>query len=234
MTGAAPSATHAEDLALAVACVRREPAALEALDRVIVTSVARAVIRMDDSQAFRDLVAQEVRTRLLIGEPPRIAEYAGRGPLAAWIKTAAVRTALNLRRGVAERGHDPLASSLGEASTGPEIDLLRARYRVEFEEALRAALGRLSPRWRAVLALQVRDGMSSDKIAAMYRVGRSTAKRWLVAAREELALETRRELGARLTLTPSELESVGAALVSAMHVSIARLLEPAEHAEPES
>jgi RNA polymerase sigma-70 factor (ECF subfamily) len=219
-----PARERAADLAVAFASSRRDPGALMALDALIRTASARAVARIDPSKSFADLVAQEVRTRLLVGEHPRIAEYAGHGPLAGWLRTAAVRVALNLKRGLPEQPHGALSSSVGAVAVEPELALLRARYRDDFEAAVRAALARLPARERAALCLNVRDGMSSEKIAVLYGVSRATAKRLLARARDTLATETRRELHARLRLTDSELESVARALYGDIEVSVASLL----------
>jgi RNA polymerase sigma-70 factor, ECF subfamily len=222
--GVPPSRAYAGDLALAFAAACGIPAAQRRLDALLTASVARAVARIDSTRAFADVVAQELRGRLLLGDRPKIAQYSGRGPLAGWLRTAATRTALNLRRGHAIRNHEPLGSGLGAANNAPELEILRTRHRRDFEEAVRTALGRLSARERAILSLNVGDGMSSDRIAALYRVGRSTAKRWLVAARAVLADETKRELRARLQLSSAEYESIAAGVRSAVDVSVLRIL----------
>ena len=44
---------------------------------------------------------QRLRERLFVGsdgEPARLASYSGRGPLGTWVRIAAIRLALNLRR----------------------------------------------------------------------------------------------------------------------------------------
>jgi RNA polymerase sigma-70 factor (ECF subfamily) len=222
--GALPSHEHAGDLALTFACARSVPSALQTLDPILTSNVARAVASIDRSSAFVDLVSQELRGRLLLGPSPKIGEYGGRGSLAGWLRTVATRTALNLRRGQAERPHDDLASELRDPAASPDVEILRAKYRGDFEHALRAALRRLPARERAVLCLNVRDGMSSDRIAALYRVGRSTVKRWLIAAREELAAGTKRELQSRLALSSAEYHSVAEGVRSAVDVSILRIL----------
>src|ERR1700722_13903507 len=94
-----PALERAEDLALASAAGRGDTEALQALDALLVASVRRAVARIDRSPAFADLVAQELRTRLFVGPRPRIADYAAGGPLSSWLRSAAARIALNLRRG---------------------------------------------------------------------------------------------------------------------------------------
>jgi RNA polymerase sigma-70 factor (ECF subfamily) len=223
--GALPPAQHAGDLWLACACAHGIPAALRAFDAALAPVVARAVARIDSSSSFCDVVAQELRTKLLVGSPSKIAEYGGLAPLGAWLKTAATRTALNLRRGKAEEAHDSVSSGIWARAGGPDAQLLRARFREELKAALAQALARMSTRERAMLSLNVRDGMSIDKLAEAYGVGRSTAARWLAAAREQLERETKKELEERLKLTPSELRSLADEVKSHIDVSLGGLLD---------
>jgi RNA polymerase sigma-70 factor (ECF subfamily) len=220
-----PGLERAVELAIAFAAARGDAGALKALDELLLGSVGRAVARIDPSPAFADLVAQELRMHLLVGDRPRIAEYAGRGPIAGWLRTAASRIALNLRRGAAERGHDGLSSKMQAVASEPEVALLRARYRGDFEASLRAALAGLPSRERALLSLSVRDGLNSEKIAGLYGVSRATAKRMLVRARGLLLTETKRELRGRLELTSSEFHSVARAVCDDMDISVVRLLQ---------
>ena len=84
---------------------------------------------------------------------PRIARYAGRGPLIAWVRTAAVRLALDRlrehRREVAlpDDEEDLAPAALGGAhghepcpAQGPEHPLIRQHYREHFHAAFAAAL----------------------------------------------------------------------------------------------
>jgi RNA polymerase sigma-70 factor (ECF subfamily) len=219
-----PAIEHAGDVYLACACALGVPRALEAFDRVLSSSVARGVARIDPSRAFADLVAQELRARLLLGDPPKIAGYQGRAPLATWLKTAAVRAALNLGRGRAEQRHESVSSKIHDPDR-PEVAFARTRYRAAFEEALRLALRDLPARDRELLCASVRDRASIDVLAETYGVGRSTAARWLAAARERLTASARRVLQEKLRLTPSELDSLAAEVRSDVDVSIVRLLE---------
>lgn len=225
--GALPEPERGVDLAIAFAAHRGDVAALAALDALLVASVAKAVARIDPSPAFRALVAQELRTHLLVGERPRIQEYAGRGTLSGWLRTAAGRIALNLRRGAAERVHESLTSRIGAMVVEPEAAVLRARYREHFEASLRAALSALPDRERALLLLTVRDGVTSAQIATLYKVSLATAKRMLARARARLLEDTKGELRKRLSLTSSEFDSVARAVCDDLDVSVARLLDGA-------
>ena len=223
--GKLPAMDRAVDLGLAFASSRGDARALKALDAVLVTSVGRAVARIDSSRAFADLVAQELRTRLFVGERPRIKEYSGKGPLAGWLRTTAARIALNLRRGADDRGHEALRSNIRAMASEPEVAVLRAKYREDFEAALRVALETLPSKEKAILCLNVRDGMSSEKIATLYRVSRATAKRMLVRARQMLLEGTEKELRSRLMLTTGEFESIARVIHEDLEVSVLRLLK---------
>jgi RNA polymerase sigma-70 factor (ECF subfamily) len=219
---------HASDLALAAACAVADSAAMATLDALIVEVVRRAVRRIDASPGFADLVAQELRTRLLSGESPRIREYAGRSSLRRWLTTAAVRIALNARRGKVEQAHDSVGSGIRALALEPDIALLRLRAHGELSTSVEAALGRLAPRDRALLRLSVVDGVGVEGLARMYGVTKSTSARWLAAARETLRALVREDLCERLALTAAELESFVHALSGDIDVSVARMLADAD------
>lgn len=223
--GGPPPPARAEDLAIAFAAARGDAAALARLDGLVTQAARRACAPIDASPELADRVAQELRTRLLVGDAPRIHEYAGRGPLAAWLHIAARRTALNLRRGEGARKQSELASKLEAVVDAPETAYLRARYRGDFEDALRAALAKIPSRERLALCLNLRDGVSGNQLATVYGVSPATAKRLLARARELLLAQTQRELRERLGLTSSEFESLARALYSDVDVSIVRLLQ---------
>src|SRR5688500_14031830 len=96
-----PVPPHAADLVLACACARGDRAAVAVFAREMAPVMRSAARRIDDSADFADEVAQAAGERLLVARdqlPPRIAEYAGQGALAAWVRVAAMRIAMNLLR----------------------------------------------------------------------------------------------------------------------------------------
>lgn len=224
-----PSLDISADLYLACACALGVPGAAAAFERSFAEVIARAIRRVDASPAFVEDAGQEIRARLLVrsGEgPPKIAEYAGRAPLHTWLRTLSVRTALSLRRGKKEHLHEELApeDDLLIADADPEMGYLKARYQPQFEASIHAALAKLDARERTLLRLHLVEGMSIDALGAHYRVGRSTAARWLASARKALFEHTRAELTALLDLEPSEFESLVALVRSRLDVSARRLL----------
>jgi RNA polymerase sigma-70 factor (ECF subfamily) len=224
-----PLEAHAADMYLACACSLGVSGALAAFERTFFGDLSRAVAAVDSSQAFVEEVLQATRERLLVGtsaEPSKIADYAGRASLRSWLSAVAVRWAISQRRRKSDQRHETFTAEDDRrlAMGGPEFDYLRGRYKDAFEDAVRDAIERLPAKQRLLLRLNLVDGMSIDKLAVAYHVGRSTAARWLASARSALLEEARREMRAKLGLTASELESIGADMRSQLEVSILRLL----------
>ena len=219
-----------EELFLAWACARGDPAATRALDTHYLARLGPTVGRVDPSPDFLDEVLQQLREKLLVGPSPRIATYDGAGPLMSWLRAAAVRTALNARRPGAREvaADDEALEALPLAGPDPELAAVRGQHRAVFSEAFRAALATLTPRERNLLRLQALDGLSLSAIGEMYGVNKSTVSRWLAHAHEALLAATREGLAQRLALDPAALDSLLKAMRSSLDLSVARLLGPAE------
>jgi RNA polymerase sigma-70 factor (ECF subfamily) len=221
----------AGDVYLAVACAKGVSAALAVFDRDVLAAVPGWVRHIDASPAFGDEVRQLLAEKLLVGAAPKIADYAGRGALAKWVRVAATRTALNLREekhGRHERkervGGDSALDVLPAAGRDAELDVLRARYASELARALKESLAELPEEQRVLLRLHFADGESGERIAALFRVNRSTVSRWIKAAREAILDGTRRRLTERVKLTPAEADSLARALHADLDVSLTSLL----------
>jgi RNA polymerase sigma-70 factor (ECF subfamily) len=225
--GELPAIDRAGDLWIACACAEGTKGAAAAFEKAFRGPIERAVAQVDRSVV--DEVTQLVMVSLLVrdGETrPRIADYGGRAGLRTWLATVATRAALKSRRRKGDQGHESL-TGLAEAfvEAAPELAIAKANYGPELDVALRQALESLEPRARVLLRLHHAKGWSIDRLGVLYKVGRSTAARWVSAARESLLAETKRVLVARLGLTPSELESLVAVLQSQLDVSLVRLLD---------
>ena len=222
---------HAADLYLAAACLSQDPVALAAFDRELVAGARAAIRSIDATAAFLDEAVQRLRASLLVGENgrPRIADYAGRGPLAAWVGVAAVRTALMMKRSAQRAKEVPAGDDWGDAlavlSTGnPELDLLKRQYATAFGEALREAVSALEPRLRSALRMSFVDGLSIDEIGAVYGVHRATSARWIQRACDQVLELTRAHLASRLALSATELDRMTALVHSQLDVSLSQLL----------
>jgi RNA polymerase sigma-70 factor (ECF subfamily) len=219
---------RAADLYLCCACLRRDGRALAAFDALLVASATPALVRMGLASEARDEVAQALREKLFVGRagPAKLAEYAGRGALASWLRAAAVRTALN---GLRDRGR---RASLGDddwlawPSPGddPEVAALKRAFGADFRAAFSGALASLEPRARLLLRQHLLDGLGHEQLGALYGVHSVTAYRWLRDARSSLVKETRARLAAGRRVRAEELDSLLRLLESQLDASVTRLL----------
>jgi RNA polymerase sigma-70 factor (ECF subfamily) len=163
---------HREDLELARACAAGERSAREAFERDHLGAVAEHAALVDRSPEF----AQRVRTALAaeLFRAGRIQEYTGDAPLAAWIRIAALRTALALQR-----------AATPSASTAVGTDEVRLT-RESDEAAVAVALHDLPVRDRLLLRLLRVENMDSGAVGAIYGVPTSTVTRWVTEIRQRI------------------------------------------------
>jgi RNA polymerase sigma-70 factor (ECF subfamily) len=223
------STEHDADLFLACACACDVPGAASAFDRALLSQVARWVRRVDATPAFADEVRQRLGERLLVtapGRPPRLAEYEGRGPLGAWVRVAALRVALDLKRERSRAMGDVLEAELVLAARpDPEEALLIERHRQDYQAALRTALRILTVRERTILRLSILDGLSTDGLGALYNVHKTTTARWVRQARARLIGETYRCLSEQLMLSEAQLHSLNRVLLSQIELRLSGLFD---------
>jgi RNA polymerase sigma-70 factor (ECF subfamily) len=216
-----------EDLWLACATLRGDPAALRAFDAHARRGLGAAIAHLDGGSALVADVIDAVRARVLpvdAGGQARLAAYRGRGDLRGWIRVVAVREALQLLR--ARRHEAPLVDDLAGrlAADDAGATALTAAERASYRDAFRAALATLTPRARNLLRQQHLHGTTVDELGALYGVHRATAARWVQTAREEVLRATRRHVAAALRLTGAELDSVMARLGDHLEVSLRETL----------
>lgn len=209
-----------EDLFLACACSLDIPGALRAFRERFFSVVTLSVGRFDDSPAFADEVYQRLSETLFVngpGEPGKIARYAGTGPLAGFVGTAARRIGLRMATAAARfQGEDALKQQFAEVHEH-ETALLKMRHREAFSDALSVALRQLTRRDRLILRLNLVERVSTTRIAEMYKVNQSTVSRWIQRSAQsifatvkdlvcdELEIDTR-EMQSLLLLVRSQIE----------------------------
>jgi RNA polymerase sigma-70 factor (ECF subfamily) len=228
LDGGDPAALHAADLWLAYGCAIGNDEALAAFDREVLSQVGLLLGRMQPTPQLIDEVRQQLRHKLLVAEPgalPRIAEYAGRGPLVAWVRVAAVRTALDvLRAGGARSGGEVEPDDLAGDGASPELDYVKERYRPQFKAAFQEALRGLDSEQRNVLRLHVVEGLNIDEIGALFKVHRSTVARWIAGARQQVLSGARDRLRVELGLSAGEFDSLAGVVRSQLDLSVAKIL----------
>lgn len=213
---------RAGDLWIACGCVTGSHSALAAFEARYAPELGAALRRSFDPGLAQDAELR-LRDRLLLvadDDTARLGSYSGRGDLRAWLRAAAVRTAIDLMRARREVPVDP--SSLGDlgAADDPLLGALKQHYRDEFRIAFGEAARALTDRERTLLRYRFVDGLSADEIAVLYRVHRATASRWIAAIREGLFEATRARLMARLTISDHEVDSVLRLIDSQLDISI--------------
>jgi RNA polymerase sigma-70 factor, ECF subfamily len=218
------------DLFLAFACLEGDERAVAAFERHVLLSVERVVARVKAGPAFVDEVIQDLRSKLLVGPPPGLAGYSGRGPLLAWVRVAASRAAIDaIRAAGAEPAREDLPADLAGHDLGPEARLLLEGQREAFQRALTEALSELTAQDRNLLRRHLVDEMTLEEIAAPYSVHPATIARRLTALREAIAEAVRARLRHLYDgLEEDQLESVFRAIRSQVHVSISPLLSGGE------
>ena len=216
------------DLFLACASGHGDRAAIEALEETYIATTRFSLKRLDPRPEFIDDVMQELRSKLLLPPEPRILRYGGRGPLLAWIRVSATRTALDslrsIREAVGREARDP--DSLEQVDFGPEVQLLRTAYREAFQEAIAAAVAALTPKDRNLLRRHLIEHMTLEEMAAPYGVHLATIARRLMVLREEIATSVRQHLAVRHGSRggATSLESLAQAIRSEVYLSLAPLL----------
>ncbi|MFK7999575.1 MAG: sigma-70 family RNA polymerase sigma factor [Polyangiales bacterium] len=218
-----PTPDQGEECALVVAATQGSLPAQRRLETEYFARIPAFVASMKLGDALVDDVAQDVRQKLLVGEPPKILAYVGRGSLAALIRVTATRTAIStLRKGKRETQELELDRAIGELD--PERRHLKDHYRGLFRESFAAAVQTLDPRERNMLRLHFLQKVTLQQLASMYGIHRATVVRQLAAIREKIAKGTRSGLKSHGAVGATDLESIVDLLKSRFDVSVEGLL----------
>ena len=215
------------DLYLACACTLGAAGASEQFVRACGEPVRMALARVLDPADQQEITQQVWQTLLVAGadQMPRIAQYKGRGPLHAFVRVAAVRLAMTLRRKQRPAAADELEIlRIADDSDDPELRYLKEVYKTEFRRSFATAFAALPPTHQLLLRLDVVDQLTIDEAAVVYGRSRTTTGRHLLEARQALARETLADLQSRLALAPSEVDSMARLIRSQIDLSVQRLL----------
>jgi len=220
---------RADEVYLAIACGDGAPPAVAHVEAACAREVEIATKKLRGTPDQADELRGYLHQLLFTAEPGRaaaLATFSGRGDLRGYLRVIASRELIRMiNRGRKEVPLDDevVLDGLG-ITNDPEISVMRRRYGADVDAALRAALGSLDERNRAVLRYAMVDGWSSEKIGAFYGVHRGSVARWLQTIREQLGDQIRAELATRLKLPVDEVTSVVRLVQSRIEISFARLL----------
>lgn len=218
---------HAADLWLAFHAGRGVAPAIAALDASCFADLKNILRARRADPAQAEEVVQRLRHRLLVAEPGercRILTYGGRGALRAWVRVAAVRTWLNMKReaplGAAGSGKSVEDVLVTEATSDLELEFLKGKYRDLFRRVFLEAVDALAPGTRLLLKLHYLDRLSMEEVGKVLGVHRLTVLRRLERARLELSEGTKERLEIELRLAPPEVESLLRLIQSRLDVSL--------------
>jgi RNA polymerase sigma-70 factor (ECF subfamily) len=222
---------RAPDLFIAAACANGDELALRRFETQYLAGLAAYVARWRLSDELLTELRQQTRIAILVGRDPMINRYRAAGPLGAWVRVIAVRTAMGLIRATrADQRRTELdaVESLIASDLGPEGHAARAMYRGRLARAVKDALSGLNDRERTVLRLNVLEGLSTEAIGRIYQVHKATAARWLVSLQTRLRKHIQAELRLRDRGSSSELRSLVRLLEGDVDLSLRRILADGE------
>jgi RNA polymerase sigma-70 factor (ECF subfamily) len=229
LTAALPG-LHAADLYLCRAALDGDAAALRAFEPLFLRTAEALLARAGVAPADREDLTQQVRMKMLVaeaGREPKLALYAGRGPLPRWLRAGVLRSLLDARqrKRPEELFDEDDWLTWPSLADDPELASLKLTCRDAFKRAASEALAALAPRARLLMRQHLLDGVGVARLATMYGVHAATVYRWLDDARGELVRETRQRLAASLRVDAVEIDRLLGLLESQLDVSVRRLLE---------
>ena len=223
-------ALQIEELYVACAAAAGRPAAIAAIEARYFDKAKAALARNPGTASVADEALQRVRESLFVGtarRPPKIGEYSGRGDLARWIRTTAMRTAMDLLSPAREIAvSDEAISRFPLPDDDPAIELMKREYGASFKQALHDALAELPRETRHEIRLYYIDGLGVEQIGAMYGIAASTVSRRLEKARRLLRDKTRAALARHLRVGDDELDSILRMIATRLDVSRSAIAGP--------
>jgi RNA polymerase sigma-70 factor (ECF subfamily) len=209
------------DLYLACACAAGDQPALDALERTYLTRLRAPLAKVGlDATGIAEAL-QMVREELLVareGRTAKLLDYSGRGSLHGWLRSVAVRTGLRLVH--KNPKHDELGDHHGTMTEDPELMYMKKTYGETFHRAFERALAELTAKDRLLLKQRFKHRMGVVDLGALYGVNAGTISRWVQAARDALAAETRTQMMTELGVGTVDLESILRLIHSQLEITL--------------
>lgn len=220
------------DLLLAKYCADGDATAINVFECEFLPLVSAAgrKLRMSDDQCQE--LRQAVRLKLLVtginGSLPKIANFAGTGPLRSWVYATGLRTGLNELRRIGRApipaGDEQLLVAMPDKNDDQELQYMKELYRTSFKQAFRDAIDALPTRLANVLRHYYLDELTLEEIGTIYRVHKTTVMRWVNKAHAELESTIKAKMISKLNMKESEVESVLRLIQSGVQLGLASVL----------
>jgi RNA polymerase sigma-70 factor, ECF subfamily len=207
-------ALQTSDLYLACACAVQDARAMELFDAHFIARVDHVLLRLAMPAWAVDETKQVLRCRFFLARGDErgasIEDYSGRGTLKAWVSAAAVHTAYRVLQTPKRQTDTDSVVIKAVAAPGDDLELeyLKRRYTREFEDALAETFASLTARERNILRCYHLESGGIDGVAALYRVHRVTASRWVKRITEDFLERTRLRLVERTHANRAEVSSL--------------------------
>ncbi len=217
---------YGADLYLALACGKNDEVAVRTLERVHRTALDAYLERSGFNVTERQDVLQQLLLHLCTGETPRILTYAGKASLAAWLKVATLRFAINMKPRTQAADSDVCKLALARIvadGANPEQLLVVEGAKPLFQTALARAMSNLSDRDTTILRLFFVDGIPNEGIGKLYGVHRATSARWIGDIRRRILEDVRHTLTDDFGVRASDFESLALLIRSELNLSLRRL-----------
>lgn len=192
---------------LRVACLARAVGAIGTLEANYIRPLRALLEKRYGDADLADEAVQQLRQKLLVGPEPRLTSYQSTGHLRAWLQVVTIRLCQDLlrQRNVRWARESPLAED-PPGSCGMDKRLEKRELDELFIAALREVIRQLPTRERHALRMHVLAGWNVSQIGECLEVHRSSAARWIAAAKERLGESVRALLRERLDLSARELD----------------------------
>jgi RNA polymerase sigma-70 factor (ECF subfamily) len=217
------------DVYLVTAVLAGNRVAVATFERLVRDETTRACARLGKNAPSAEDVVQELLFKLLVKQgdaTPKLAAFGGHGALHAWIRVAAVRTAISLTRRKQENlVEDDALTAIADDADDQALAFLKQSYRAQFKTAFGDTLAELPRRSRTLLRLQIIDHLTLEEIGAFYQVSRATAARWLADARTSLVAGTQARLVQSLSISSDELSELMKMVASSLYSTLPSLLK---------
>lgn len=218
-----------DDLYLVWACIEGHLEALAVFEARMASVFEATLARLRIERGRRDDLIQELRVHLIVGSgsgPGKLAQYRGQGKLERWLCATALRAAYRLASRT--RRHLALEDVVMTSTSVLDDDLVLAHWkdhcRGELKHAFTTALSALPRRDRLLLKQHYLDRLTIEDVAALHKIHRSSAARWLAQVRDALADAALRDFRERLRISESEVESIVQLVRSQLDITFDRFL----------